>query len=131
VSFHASINTYDGGTVADSATEFFNTQLGVRLRAWGIDLIGVENGVWLPTSKFGEATVHLGSNSMEYRTYIYRLVWMAEDKDEAPCDLGIAQTTIADWKAQIKQSSVGGSRDLQDRELARARPAGTRFLLAD
>ena len=67
----------------------------------GIDFNGVDNGIWLPTSKFGEATVHLGANSMEYKTYVYRLLWMAKNKDEALAILDAIKRQLQTGKLRI------------------------------
>src|SRR5207248_1143533 len=65
--------------------ELFETPLGGRLHAWGIDLNSVENGVLLPSKRFPgwEGAIHKGGQPAYYNRAVRELLEKATTKEKA------------------------------------------------
>jgi hypothetical protein len=80
----------------------FNTDLGIQLCCWGIDLNSADNGVWLPYCDYPMrvATVHRGSHTQDYINYVVARLNAANSKADA---LAI----LADIKARLRDRNSG------------------------
>jgi hypothetical protein len=65
--------------------DWFGDELGSRLRNWGVDLNGTENGVLLPKFHYHNrrAAIHRGGNSDAYLTEVRAALSEATDRDSA------------------------------------------------
>jgi hypothetical protein len=63
----------------------FDTPLGKKLQAWGIDLNGAANGVWLPKVDYPGrvASLHRGGNSAAYNNEVIERLDVAKTKEVA------------------------------------------------
>jgi len=65
--------------------DLFDTPVGKKLTKWGINLIGDENGIWLPTTHWEgrKIALHIGKHTDDYADYVHDLLEDAKTKEEA------------------------------------------------
>ncbi|HUQ70002.1 MAG TPA: Ig-like domain-containing protein [Planctomycetaceae bacterium] len=65
--------------------DLFDSVLGQRLRSWGINLNGVDNGILLPTRRYApnQPSIHRGANGEEYVRTVREALAEATNRDEA------------------------------------------------
>lgn len=84
----------------------FDTPLGRRLQAWGIDLNGTDNGVWLPRDHYPgrTASLHRGRTGGDYIQEVNRRLGEATNASEARTILGGIRDDLLNGTLQINRA---------------------------
>lgn len=80
--------------------KFWGTELGRKLHGWGIDLNGVDNGMWLPAKDFDGrlAPLHRGDHTKNYYDYVYDSLSRATTKERVIATLNIIRAELEGGK---------------------------------